>query len=277
MNTKTRALEENVEYWESQRNHVTTKIGKWIGGEDVYSHGYSMMNELLGKVSYMQMIVLNVTGKLIHKNLAKWLEGNFIGMSYPDSRIWCNQIGALAGTNKTSAVAATIAGSLASDSRAYGGNQTNKIGMEFIQKTLLDYKNGKTIIDIVKQCNFKNNSPVITGYARPVKRNDERIKPHEKMTADLGFKVGEHLDLAYKLGEFLEKEYELGINIGGYTSAFLSDQSFTPNEIYQIKSLVVSSGVMACYVDFTNRTPGSFLPQHCNDIEYTGPSIRELK
>lgn len=176
-----------------------------------------MMNELLGKTSYMQVLVLNATGKMISEPLAKWFEGNFIGMSYPDARIWCNQIGALAGVNQTSVVGASTAGTLASDSRGYGGSQTALIGMNFIRQALAEYDEGLSIADIVNKQKFKSDKPVIVGYARPVARTDERIVPHQNMTANLGFEKGKHMLLAEKLADYLESEYGLGINIGGYT------------------------------------------------------------
>lgn len=266
----------NVEYWESKRNKIETNIGKWTGGKDVICHGYSMMNELLGHVSYMQMIVLNITGRMISVNLSKWLEGNFIGVSYPDSRIWCNQIAALAGTSKTSVVAATVAGTLAADSRAYGGGQTSKIGMHFIQNALLDFDSGSTIEQILSKSATKNNKPIISGYARPIRRIDERIPPHQKMTKQLGFDIGKHLSLAYKIDSYLETKFGLGMNIAGYSCAFLSDQGFTPNEMYQIKALMVSSGVTACFIDNIKNEPHTFLPLHCEDILYDGPEHRDL-
>lgn len=225
----------------------------------------------------MQMLVLNATGRMISPELSKWLEGNFIGMSYPDPRVWCNQISALCGTVRTSVSAATVAGSLAADSRAYGGSKTSKQGMLFIQAALTAYKNGQTLESIVGEQNVnRQGKPVITGYARPVNKKDERLIPHEKMRKKLGFEVGEHLSLAFKIGDFLEIEYALGLNIGGYTSAFLSDQDFSPQEVYQIKSIVVSSGATACFIDAANKPAESFLPLRCDDIEYTGHQAREL-
>jgi len=265
-----------TEFWDNRRNKIVSTVGGWKGGEDVVSHGYSLMNELLGKKSYMQMIILNITGRLVDENLAKWFEGNFIGMSYPDSRIWCNQVGAYAGMTRTTVVAATVAGILAADSRAYGGSQTSLLGMRFIQNALKEYMQGKSIEEIVSKVKFRNNKPIIVGYARPVAKDDERIKPHEKMTSNLGFNIGDHLSLAYKISAYLEQSYSLKINIGGYTSAFLSDQGFTPDEVYQIKALVVSSGVTACYLDNYNKPIGAFLPQRCDDISYNGIEPREL-
>ena len=69
----------DVSYWDNRRGKIVSSAGGWLGGLDAYSHGHSIMNELLGHVSYMQMIILNATGKLVDENLSKWFEGNFIG------------------------------------------------------------------------------------------------------------------------------------------------------------------------------------------------------
>ena len=268
---------EDVRFWDKHREKIYSSIGGWFGGKDVQIHGHSMMTELLGHASYMQVIVLNSTGRLIDEKLASWLEGNFIGMSYPDARIWCNQIGALSGAARTSVTAATVAGALAGDSRAYGGSKTALQGMVFIQSALNDYKLGSTVENIIAGVNKnRNQQPIITGYARPVNKNDERLKPHEIMSDKLGFEVGEHLSLAYEISECLQVDYNLGMNIGGYTSAFLSDAGFTPEEVYQIKCMVVSSGVTACYINSKNRPADSFQPLRCDDVQYTGHKPRNF-
>ena len=263
-------------FWTKNRNKITTSIGKWVGGDDVICHGHSMMKELLGNISYMQMLVLNITGRLIEENVAKWLEGNFIGVSYPDARIWCNTIGSLAGSMKTSVVAATVSGVLAADSRGYGGSQTSLYGMEFIQSALKKHKSGESVDDIIKNSKHKNGKPVITGYARPVSRNDERLAPHQNMTQKLGFTQGEHMKLAFQINDYLDENYGLAMNVAGYSCAFLSDQKFSPEEVYRIKAMMVASGVTACYIDYFNRPAHSFLPQYCEDVKYDGVSLREI-
>jgi hypothetical protein len=266
----------HTKFWDNRRNKITSSIGGWQGGKDVISHGYSLIHELLGKVTYMQMIILNITGRLVDKKLADWFEGNFIGLSYPDARIWCNQIGALAGTMRTSPVAATVAGILGTDSRAYGGSQTSLIGMLYIQQALEQTKQGMNIQQLIEHSPYKDNHPVINGFARPVKKKDERIEAYEKMTKQLGFKVGAHLSLAYEIGEYLEKHYDLGMNSGGYSCAFYADQGFTAMEIYQIKAVAAASGIMASFVDNKEQPANTFLPLRCNDILYEGVAPRKL-
>jgi len=266
----------NTQYWDQRKDKIITDIGKWEGGVDVTIRGYSLFNELFDQVSYFQVLVLNVTGRLISSELSRWLENNFIVMSYPDARIWCNQIGALSGTLHTSPSAATAAGSLSADSRVYGGSQSTLVAMKFIRNALVDFKAGLSVEGIINKLPIKQGMPAVPGFVRPVAKDDERIAPHKIMTKRLGFNNGEYAILADKISSSMEKKYSMGMNIDGYSSAFLLDQNFTPEQIYQINCLRVASGVTACYSDNLQHPENSFLPLHCKEIEYNGPKIREL-
>ena len=264
-----------TQYWDSRQNKITTDIGKWRGGVDVTIRGYSLFNELFDQVSYFQIHVLNVTGRLISSQLSKWLENNFIVMSYPDSRIWCNQVGALCGTLHTSPSAATAAGSLTADSRIYGGSQSTHISMKFIQHALQDYKSGLSVEEILTKLPVKQGMPAVPGFVRPVALDDERIIPHQKMTKRLGFPIGEHAQLAEKISLYMSNKYGMGMNIDGFSAAFLVDQEFTPEQVYQINSLRVASGVTACFSDNLQFSENSLLPLRCDNIAYLGPKIRK--
>lgn len=262
--------------WQQRRGRIVSRIGKWTGGEDVRLRQYSLLQDLFLQKSYMQVLVLNATGRLVSPELATWLENNFMVMSYPDARIWCNQVGAFAGSMHTSPTAATAAGCLAADSRAYGGSLTARLAMQFIQQALREVQQGKTLAQLVDAVPLKHGKPAIIGFARPVARHDERIEPHRRMTAELGFVKGPHLQLADALSDYLLERFGMGINIGGYTAAFMSDQGFSPDELYRIKNLCVASGVTACYLDQLDQPPRSFLALRCDDIRYTGPAAREV-
>lgn len=263
-------------YWQKRQNKISTNIGKWQGGIDVTIRGYSLFNDLFDQVSYFQVLVLNITGRLISKNLSTWLENNFIAMSYPDARIWCNQIGALSGTLKVSPSSATAAGALCADSRIYGGSQSTCATMHFIKTALSDFENGKTVEEIIGNLPIKQGMPAVPGFVRPVASDDERIAPHQKMAVRLGFSKGKHTILADEISDFMESKYTMGMNIDGLSAAFLLDQEFSPDEVYQINSFRVASGVTACYGDNINQPENSFLPLTCDDIEYTGKAPREV-
>ena len=266
----------DTSFWDQRRGKIFSSKGGWKVGEAVYCHGYSMMDDLVGQVTYMQLYMLNATGTLPAKSLADWVEAAYICMSYPDSRIWCNQIGALSGSCGTTTVAATCAGTLAMDSYVYGA-KTLVDGVGFIQRTLKEYEAGKAVVDIVNSSGrFRQGKPQIIGYSRPIANGDERIEALERTRTQLGFNIGKHLELAFQIEKHLLENFNERINLNGYISAFLSDQDLEAENIYRIFSTFVASGVTACFVDTKDKVPGSFLPQRCDDIEYQGTAPREV-
>lgn len=262
--------------WDERRGKIQSKKGGWIVGKGIFNHGYSMMDDLVGKVSYMQVLILNATGRLPARPLADWFDAGHICMSWPDSRIWCNQIGALGGTMRASVVASTTAGVLAADAKTYGTKPLIQ-GVHFIQAALHDYHRGVSVEEIVRNaCTKHRGKPSITGYARPLAKGDERVVAMERVQKQLGLPVGEHLQLALQIESILLRDFNESMNINGYASAFLSDMGYTADEIYRIFAVVVNSGVTACYVDTCDKTPDSFLPLRCADIDYTGPPMRSI-
>ncbi|WDE13869.1 hypothetical protein [Thalassomonas haliotis] len=267
----------NTEYWDKRNNQIFSRVGHWQGGGDVNCQGHSLMNELMGKISLMQLNILNATGKLMARNVADWIEVNFMGVSYPDSRIWCNQISAYAGDTNASVVAAASAAILSADSRAYGGGQTSYSCMSFLQQAYQEYQQGDGFEKIVARAKMKNGKPIIVGFARPIDKDDERLKPYEDFQAKLNIPQGNYLVFAKKLSEYLDERFSLTINSGGYASAFLLDQGFTPNEGYKLKTFAVIGGAVACYRDMEDQSPNSFLPLKCSDIRYTGIAPRPVE
>lgn len=234
-----------------------------------------MMEDLVGEVSYFQLMILNAIGRLVDRPLADWFEARQICLSWPDPRIWCNQIGALAGTMRTTVTAATTAGILAADSRSYGGSQTAVEGIRFIQGALTDKQQGLNVEQIVQcECKRHGGKPHIMGYARPIAKGDERISAMEQVSATLGFVTGEHLTLAYEIEEILQRDFDEGMNINGYASAFMADQGISGDEAYRISATLVASGVTACYVDTVDQPAETFSPLRCTDIDYQGCAPR---
>lgn len=267
---------EYLDFLDGRRGKIFSKKGGWFPGRAVYCHGYSMLEELIGEKSYFQIVILNATGKLVERKLADWMEAICGCLSWPDPRIWCNQVGALAGASRTSVVAATSMGCLASDSKAYGPF-TLLGGVEFIQEAVKKHKGGMSAYDIVTEVtNANRGKPYIVGYIRPIAKGDERLETMERVSESLGFEEGEHLTLAYAIEKVLMEKFDEGMNINGYMSAFLSDQGFSPKEIYSVYSMMVASGVTACYTDTYEKSPESFLPMRCDDIEYLGAGRRPV-
>lgn len=276
MNLQMSQVKQMTEYWDKRNRTILSTVGHWVGGSDVAVENYSLMNDLMGKASLMQLNVLNATGKLINKNVADWIEINFMGLSYPDSRIWCNQVSSYVADCDSSVVAAASAAILSADSRAYGGSQTTQSSMQFLQDGYRDFENGSTIAEVVSKARVINDKPMIVGFARPIDRDDERLKPYQAIQKQLDIPQGKYLDFALQLSTYLDAHYSLSINSGGYASAFLLDQGFSPEDGYKIKAFSVIGGAVACYRNMETSPPNSFLPQKCTDIEYKGKEKRKL-
>lgn len=268
----------DTQFWDRRRGTIRTRKGGFIISQgSVYSHGYNLLQDLLGTASFFQVLILNITGRLPERRLADWIEAIYITLSYPDARIWCNQIASLGGTLRASPVAAVSAGILASDSRMYGPG-TVLAGVEFIEDAMQKKRKGMSIETIIEKY-FQRRpgaSKVIPGFVRPIARGDERIVAMERITARLGFEVGEHLNLAYEIEEYMVRQYNEGMNNLGYHSAFLCDQGYSANEQFRIFSAMVNSGVSACYAEAADHPPESFFPLQCEDIDYQGPLPRRL-
>ena len=131
--------------------------------------------------------------------------------------------------------------------------------------------------EIVNEITTANRGkPYIVGYIRPIAKGDERLEAMERVGRKLGFSEGAHLHLAYEIEKVLMREFDEGMNINGFMSAFLSDQGFSPQEVYQMFAAMVASGVTACYLDTYHRAPDTFLPLRCEDIDYQGAAARPV-
>ncbi|GAB4346522.1 MAG: hypothetical protein Kow0089_23930 [Desulfobulbaceae bacterium] len=266
----------DTSFWDERRGVIHARKGGWVIGEAVYNQGYSMMDDLVGKSSWMQVIILNVTGRLPERRLADWLEAAFVCMSWPDSRIWCNQIGSLAGTMQATGLAGVCAGILATDSTMYGLAPLLE-STSFLRQALEKRKKGFTVEEILREHQRRPDSvPVIVGFIRPIATGDERLEPLKQLADRLGFEKGEHLALAFEIEQVMREKFNEGMNINAYVAAFLCDQGYSSLEVYRMCTLGASAGVLACHDEAAGNPPGSFFPLQCEDIRYGGPPPRSV-
>jgi citrate synthase len=265
-----------VEELLKHRGKLLARDGGWLAGKGVYSHGHDLLKEMLPNKRYFHVLMLNALGRVPEDRFCDWVEAIFICLSWPDPRIWCNGIGALAGSAQTTSVAATAAGMLASDSVMYGPYTVQK-GIEFINKVVGQIEDGASVKTLVEAEIKRSGGKVhIMGYARPIATGDERVEAMLGYGEALGYEVGRHLQVALDIEKYLLENYNESLNINGYASAFLADQGISPEQAYNIFPSVVNSGVTACYVEQKAKPLDSYLPLTCEDIEYTGPELRQL-
>jgi citrate synthase len=230
-----------------------------------------LFGELIGGASFFQVLIMHVKGgALPEPRLAQWVEGCFLSLAWPDSRLWPNHIAALAGTARVLPAGGICAGSLAADAAIYGPG-TALPTARFIQEARFLADEGKSIEEIIATIGLVGDRLRAPGYMRPLARGDERVPFLQRLADRLGFEIGPHLELAYQIDDYLRERFDEGINLSGYCAAFLSDQSFTPDQMYRLFTLSVTAGVHACYAEYADEPPLSYLPLRCDDVEYTGP------
>jgi citrate synthase len=263
--------------WDRWRGVVRSSRGGWKPGHGVALAGFSLFDDIVGKKSYFQLLILSVTGRMPERRLADWLEAIFSCLSWPDPRLWCNQVGALSGTLRGSPIASIAAGVLASDSKVYGPGVLPDTA-DSVRAIAEQRRQGVPIEAIVRSyLKGGQQRPVIPGYWRPLMKGvDERVVYMSRVAGDLGFEAGPHLQACLELSDYLYETYEEGINLAGYIMAFLLDSGMMPREIHRLLSMAVMAGVHACYSEAMDRPANSFLPLRCDDIDYQGVPERPV-
>jgi len=267
----------DLSFWDAQRGVIRSRKGGWKIGKDVVLHGHSLFNELMGSVSWCQVWLLSITGRMIERRVADYCEAFWMTMSFPDPRIWCNQVSALSGTMRCSPVAGVSSGTLTSDSLQYAGWAIS-ISANFLAGALRHRTEPGFSIEDFLEARPKNAAgcPLMPGYSRPVALGDERVAVLLRLLRASGIPMGDHLHLALELHHALVSRHGEQINAGGFMAAFLLDQDFTLAQIYEFFSIAVQAGALACYIEAMDRPAESFLPMRCDDVEYLGPPPRSI-
>jgi len=261
--------------WDRRRGRIRTGIGQWLGGRDINVRGRWLLGELLDGLSLTQLTVLNITGRLIEPALATWFEKTVFFTSYPDPRIWCNHLGAMAGNGRASPAAAAAIGTLAADSRAYG-SKLQYLTVRTLQHLYMQRQSGADWVEALRELPARNGVPELPGFARPGRVVDERLEPLQKLTQKLGFLPGPYLQFVAELSSHLRQHHQLDMNAAAYGCAFLMDQGFSADEVYRLRTSDVLGGVLACYTGWRDEPEDGFLPLRCEDVGYAGPPPRTL-
>ena len=262
-------------FWNQRRNRLRSSKGGWKIGDGIRCQGYSLLDDLLGKVGFFDVLLLHVTGRLPDRRLSQWLEAVFVSMSFPDARIWCNQVSALAGSARCTPVAGVTAGVQASDSSLYGPGST-LTALRFIRGLRQAIDGGDSFETVLARQVFFRGRLRAPGYSRPVARGDDRVTRLDSYAREIGFRHGPHQRLAWQLDRALSARCGDGLNLLGYLAAFWLDQGLDEQQSNTLFSLAVNGGLHACYEEARSNPAGSFLPLRCDDIDYHGVAERQV-
>jgi hypothetical protein len=266
---------DDVQRWEQLRGVIRSSKGGWLMGKGVTNHGYSQLGDLVPNASYFQVLILNIVGWLPELRLAQWAEAVFICCSWPDPRIWCNQIAALGGAARVSAVSAVCAGSMSGDSANHGPGSVAATG-RFLIKALEAVRSGQSVEEFVESQAIVKGRLLAPGFVRPLAHGDDRVTVLLQLAEELGYECGPYQELVFSMHDYLQERCGESLNMGGFCIAFMLDQGFPLVQTERIITLVFSGGLHACYAEYRDLPPDSYLPLRCDDIDYVGVPERPV-
>ncbi|PWK50732.1 hypothetical protein [Pleionea mediterranea] len=254
----------------SYENNVQTKVGLSFLSERVVFRGKDLHFELKD-YDWFKFFLFGITGKEFTRQELEVLGFIWLSTSYPDARIWCNRIAALAGSARTTITLGLSASMAVTEAELYGVKPT-KCAIDFLIRANKQVKKGISIDRLVD--NELSSRGMIYGYGRPLVREDERIPHVIKYANERGFGKGEHLKLALEIEQCLISLKNVGMNIAAVYAGLAADMGFDANEFHRFCTLLVFGGMPPCFIEQEEKPPGSFLPIRCSSIIYQGPNKR---
>ena len=237
--------------------------------------GYRL-DELMGKVSYSQMVYLLFKGQMPSENIGKMIETILVS-SVDHGTTPPSVLSALTVASTGAPLNAAVAAGILSISKFHGGAIEDcmlilKQGMEIVKSE------NKSMEEAAKQVigEFRAAKKRLSGFGHRVHTNDPRTVKLFDMADELGV-AGEYVQLAKTFVAVLKETTgkHLPLNVDGAIAALLCEMDFDPvlaNAFFMIAR--VPGLVAHIYEEKTRMKPMRKI--HPTDVEYDGPEGREL-
>lgn len=254
--------------------HWKTAISK-IEPNNISIRGYQI-DELMGKVSYPQMVYLLFKGEMPSDNVGKLIEAMLVSSvdhgTTPPSALAALTV-ASTGAELNSAVAAGIL----AISRFHGGAIEECMHIIKAAKKLKDEQNlssAEAGIKIIEE--YRSQKKRLSGFGHRLHTDDPRTKKLFALAKEYNI-AGEYVDLARSIESGLKQSLgkNLPINVDGAIAALLCELDFDPvfaNAFFMIAR--VPGLVAHIYEEKMRYKPMRKI--HPTDVEYDGPELRHL-
>lgn len=256
---------------EQYEKHWPTTIGKAFLCDRVVLHGQDLHHQL-GSWEWFKLYCFSFMRREIPDNQLKLLNFFWVATSYPDPSIWPNHIVALAGTTRSTASLALMAGLSVSEASIYG-RRPEKRALDFFYRSQQAIENGQTLEQVIQTELAQGRT--IYGYGRPLAKLDERIPHTLALARELGLAEGKHLQLALAVYRYLKQSKGLSMNIAAIDAALAADIGLSPEEYQLFMSPCFIAGMTPCYLDGRDKPEGAFFPMRCSSVQYHGVTRRE--
>ena len=237
--------------------------------------GYKL-DELMGKVSYAQMVYLLFKGEMPSENIGKMIETILVS-SVDHGTTPPSVLSALTVASTGAPLNAAVAAGILSISKFHGGAIEDcmlilKQGMALVQDE------NKSMEEAAKQVitEFRAAKKRLSGFGHRVHSNDPRTPKLFGIAEELGV-AGDYVKLALTFVDMLKETTgkHLPLNVDGAIAALLCEMDFDPilaNAFFMIAR--VPGLVAHIYEEKTRMKPMRKI--HPTDVEYDGPENKEL-
>lgn len=254
--------------------HWKTAITK-VEPNKLTVRGYKL-DELIGRVSYAQMVYLLFKGEMPSENIGKMIEAILVS-SVDHGTTPPSVLSAISVASTGAPLNASMAAGILSVSKFHGGAIEDcmcilRQGMELVQKDNLSLAEAADqIID-----EYKSIRKRLSGFGHRIHTDDPRTKKLFALANELGI-AGDYTGLATTFVTSLKEKTgkDLPLNVDGAIAALLCEMDFDPilaNAFFMIARV---PGIAAhIYEEKTRFKPMRKI--HPTDVEYDGPEEREL-
>jgi citrate synthase len=254
--------------------HWNTAITK-IEPNKISVRGYPLA-DLLGKVSYAQMVYLLFKGELPKENVGKMIEAILVS-SVDHGTTPPSALSAMTVASTGAALNASVAAGILAISQFHGG--AIEECMRILSKAM-DYKKeqncslSQAAAQIISD--YRESKKRLSGFGHRLHTDDPRTKKLFSIAEDLHI-AGDYLALAKSFESELEKSLgkKLPINVDGAIAALLCEMDFDvifANAFFMIAR--VPGLVAHIYEEKTRYKPMRKI--HPTDVTYDGPEERGL-
>ncbi len=251
-----------------------SRMGKAFVGTRAVFRGHDLHTELKD-LDWMALYVLGITGRRFSDAQIKLLHALWVYTSYPDPRIWNNRVVALAGTTRSTGNLAMSAGLAVSEASIYGRGIDVRAA-DFFIRTRKALDAGQELSDCVRK--ELDHYRGIAGYGRPIAAGDERILPMMELTRSLRLNDGVYLQLAFDVERYLlEGRWRWRMNYGALAAALVVDMGFSAEEHYRFSYPTFLAGMQPCFIEASERPPGTLFPLACEQVRYEGAEKRDWR
>ncbi|QDQ25255.1 citryl-CoA lyase [Chitinimonas arctica] len=248
-----------------------TRVGGAFPGSRAVFRGHDLHGELM-EMEWLALYAYSITARRPSAAETRLMNALWVVTGYPDARIWCNRVAALAGTSRSTANLAICAGNAIAEASIYGRRNEFR-AISYFLATRQKMAAGASLADCVAEHLAARRK--LAGYGRPLANGDERIPPIMRVAESLGLHDGPHVRLAFALDQFLLGSGKpLRMNYGGLVAAFGADLGFSAQTFQQFMFPSLLAGMQPCYGEACELPAGSRFPTPCTGIRYEGEARR---